>query len=182
MNSSMPYSHIIKDMKAKTGKSLNDLLYEWNKAKREIEIEELKDPYAYSKITDDLLAKSDEKTTHRDLSQLISERFNKNVLGDETENSDVISDELQDEQQNDIETSFEDDSSLDDEFNFDDMFGDDDTFDDMFGDSEPESEQETTEPTTESEGEGIDTDANVDDFSDFDDIFSGFRERNPLGL
>ena len=155
-----PYSHLIKSMKAKSGKSLNSLLHEWNKAKREIEIEELKDPNGYSKIVDDLLAKSSsDETSHRDLNALINARFEKNVLGDDTneDETDLDAENMQLQQQDELADAFAinpESSEVEqpDDSAFNDLFGDldsNDSFDDLFTEdvidtNMPEPEQESS--------------------------------------
>lgn len=162
-----PYSHIIKSMHDQTGKSLNSLLYEWNKATREIQLAELRDPNAYSKLTDELLAKQNADTgiSRRDLSPLIADQFRKNVLGDDTQ--DVDSEGMEADQMDQFEQSMnqdmeaENDMGGDDEMSFDSMFGsDDDTFNSMFGDGGMESGD--SEPT--------ETEPSSDEFT-FDDLF-----------
>lgn len=180
-----PYSHIIKSMHDQTGKSLNSLLYEWNKAKREIEIDELTNPNAYSKLTDELLAKHSGDSARRDLSPLIADRFKKNVIGDET---DVDSTDMESEQADEFEQAInqgiDDDQS--DEFDpvggFDEMFGsDDDTFNTMFGSNESDDETDSgsefddlfsESPDKESDSEpDAEDDSESDDDFDFDSLF-----------
>lgn len=166
-----PYSHLIKSMKAKSGKSLNSLLYEWNKAKREIEIEELKDPNGYSKIVDDLLAKSSSnETSHRDLNALINARFEKNVLGDDTneDETDLDAENMQLQQQDELADAFAinpESSELEqtDDSEFNDLFGDLDSsesFDDLF--TEDDIDTDTSEP---------DESSSNDSDESFDELF-----------
>jgi hypothetical protein len=157
-------------MRDQTGKSLNSLLYEWNKATREIQLAELKDPNAYSKLTDELLAKpnSDTGISRRDLSPLIADKFRKNVLGDDINDTD--STEMESDQVDQFEQSINDDMNNDsgDEMSFDDMFAaGDDTFDAMFGGD--------TSDTNDDSIDELDSDSSTetpptDEFS-FNDLF-----------
>lgn len=161
-----PYSYIIKSMRDQTGKSLNTLLYEWNKAKREIEIEELKNPNAYSKISDDLLAKPAGAPSRRDLSQLIADRFTKNVMGDGSDETlDADTNDMEQDQATAIETDLQQPSDIespigdmetpensDPDFDFTDLFSD--------------------ESTNQSDDGGGDVDADSTDEFNFDDLFS----------
>ena len=163
-------------MRDQTGKSLNSLLYEWNKATREIQLAELKDPNAYSKLTDELLAKHNPDTgiSRRDLSPLIADKFRKTVLGDATD--DVDSSDMESDQIDQFEQSINDDMSNEmdmesggDDMSFDEMFSsDDDTFSAMFGGDSPDT---NAEPTDDPDSDSATETPPTDDFS-FDDIFS----------
>lgn len=171
-----PYSHIIKSMHDQTGKSLNSLLYEWNKATREIEVAELRDPNAYSKLTDELLAKQSGDNSRRDLSPLIADKFRKNVLGDGDPVDDVDSTGMENDQMDQFEQSINqgiegDAGPSDEEMSFDTMFGDDDdTFNAMFGGN-----ASSIGSPEDNEGD----DKTSDDEFSFDDIFDDEAADSP---
>jgi len=105
MENTMQYGKLIRDMAEKLGKTRREMSYEWKKAVREINNEQMNDPHKYSLISKDTLHGD---TDTPEMYEIFKQRFIDNVTKQSDDDTDPSMNDIEvaeDEFQSDIEDS-----------------------------------------------------------------------------